>query len=76
MRTQTRIVGGTTTGVNEFAMMAGLVERPYAQVFCGATIISQYYAVTSAHCLLQRYVQNLRLLVGEHDYGTGIVVIL
>lgn len=56
-------------------MMAGLVILPYSQIFCGATIISQYYVLTSAHCLLQKYIQNVGLLVGEHDYKTGTYIV-
>lgn len=56
------------TNVNEFPMMAGLIERPVASVFCGATIISYYYAVTAAHCMIRKAMPNLALLVGDHNY--------
>lgn len=36
-----RIVGGVTTGINEFPMMAGLTDVNDGKIFCGATI-SEY----------------------------------
>ncbi|KAG4069013.1 hypothetical protein HA402_008324 [Bradysia odoriphaga] len=40
-------------------------------IFCGATIIDKSYAITAAHCVMKRDVQDLALLVGDHDYRTG-----
>lgn len=48
--------------------MAGLIQAPTVAVFCGATIISRYYAVTAAHCLTGRPIDELGLLVGDQDY--------
>lgn len=66
-----RIVGGTTTFVNEFPMMAGVVQTPTPAVFCGAIIINNYFAVSAAHCFSKRVVSRLRLLVGDHDFDVG-----
>lgn len=68
---QSRIVGGATTFVNEYPMMAGLVQGRAASVFCGATIVSQWYAVTAAHCLINLQPPEVRLLVGDHDLSVG-----
>lgn len=65
---QNRIVGGVETGVNEFPMMAGLIMAPTVAVYCGATIIARSYAVTAAHCLTDRQVSQIGLLVGDHNY--------
>lgn len=65
---QSRIVGGVETLANEFPEMAGLIQAPTVAVFCGATIISRYYAVTAAHCLTGRPIDELGLLVGDQDY--------
>lgn len=35
---QSRIVGGTTAGINEFVSHAGLVDKNTKDVFCGAII--------------------------------------
>ncbi|XP_065349567.1 venom serine protease-like isoform X2 [Cloeon dipterum] len=70
-RSANRIVGGTETGINEFPMMAGLVDLESSQVICGATIISPRRAITAAHCLVQRSPSSAVLLVGDHDLSTG-----
>nr|CAD7432064.1 unnamed protein product [Timema monikensis] len=67
----TRIVGGTTTGVNEYPMMAGLVDVVDRIVFCGATIISRRWLLTAAHCLVNKLLNQTVVLVGDHDTSTG-----
>ncbi|XP_029036053.2 venom serine protease 34-like isoform X1 [Osmia bicornis bicornis] len=67
----TRIVGGVNAGVNEFPMMAGLVDSVNRIVFCGCTIISNRYVVTAAHCVDTRDYRELGILVGDHDLSTG-----
>lgn len=52
-------------------MMAGLIEQPIIAIFCGATIIARSYAISAAHCLTNRNISNLGLLVGDQDYATG-----
>ncbi|CAG9864067.1 unnamed protein product [Phyllotreta striolata] len=70
----TRIVGGQPTGVNEYPMMAGLIDsrvKTTPEVICGGTIISTQYVVTAAHCLAQIPVQYMGVLVGDWDITTG-----
>jgi hypothetical protein len=38
VRNRGRIVGGTQTLVNEYPMMAGIVDSVTRSIFCGATI--------------------------------------
>lgn len=68
---QSRIVNGDVTGVNEFTMMAGLVDVRDRGVYCGATIIANNYVVSSAHCLTNRVAASLSILIGDHDYTTS-----
>lgn len=57
--------------VNEFPMTAGLVAIHTRIIFCGATIIDKSFAITAAHCVVNRNVNNWGLLVGDHNYKTG-----
>lgn len=59
------------TGVNEFPMMAGIVDADERAVFCGSTIISVRYVLTAAHCMTNRNYTRLGVLVGDHDISSG-----
>ncbi|KAG5308496.1 SP34 protease, partial [Acromyrmex insinuator] len=67
----TKIVGGMDTGVNEYPMMAGLVDSLQVEVFCGATIISERHVLTAAHCLGNADPSTVGVLVGDYDLTTG-----
>ncbi|XP_014477083.1 PREDICTED: venom serine protease-like [Dinoponera quadriceps] len=67
----TRIVGGEETGINEYPMMAGLVDSGKRELYCGATIISENYVVTAAHCVEEKNLSKIGVLVGDHDVTTG-----
>ncbi|XP_045472090.1 venom serine protease 34-like [Harmonia axyridis] len=66
-----RIVGGQETGVNEYPFMSALVDTELDTLYCGASIISERYALTAAHCVVHKKVENIVLLVGEHNVTTG-----
>lgn len=51
--------------------MGGLIDPLVGEVYCGATIISSYYALTAAHCLNNRIENQLGLLVGAHNVSNG-----
>ncbi|XP_058462888.1 venom serine protease-like [Malaya genurostris] len=66
-----RIVNGVQTMVNEFPMMAALIDVKTRTVMCGAVIISDFHALTAAHCLVHRTVDDTVLLLGDHNLTTG-----
>ncbi|XP_014475331.1 PREDICTED: venom serine protease 34-like [Dinoponera quadriceps] len=69
----TKIVGGNETGVNEYPMMAGLVDRKRREVYCGGSIVSPKQVLTAAHCVADRNVsEDVGVLVGDHDLTTGV----
>ncbi|KAJ8710032.1 hypothetical protein PYW07_009398 [Mythimna separata] len=71
IRRQNRIVGGQETGVNEFTMMAALVDVRITQIKCGGAIITPRHVLSAAHCVANQSVNNYAVLVGEHDITTG-----
>ncbi|CAH0717937.1 unnamed protein product, partial [Brenthis ino] len=66
-----RIVGGTETRPNEFPMMAGIVYVDEAAIKCGAVIISRNAVVTASHCVINKGINEIGVIVGEHDTRTG-----
>lgn len=68
---QSRVVNGEVTGVNEFPMMAGLMDSGTRMIYCGATIISNKHVLTSAHCLTNRATTSQSVLAGDHDYASS-----
>uniref|UniRef100_A0A182N2U5 Peptidase S1 domain-containing protein n=1 Tax=Anopheles dirus TaxID=7168 RepID=A0A182N2U5_9DIPT len=71
LRRTSKIVNGVPTLVNEFPMMAGLVDSKSKAVFCGATIISDYHSISAAHCMTGRSISAIGLLVGDHNLSVG-----
>ncbi|XP_053680906.1 venom serine protease-like [Anopheles nili] len=71
VRRTSKIVNGVPTMVNEFPMMAGMVDSGSRIVFCGATIISEFHSISAAHCMKGRSISSAALLVGDHDTKTG-----
>lgn len=61
------IVNGKTAGVNEFPLMASLIDGQTANLFCGATVIGRHHALTSASCLTGVNPFQIAVLVGDHD---------
>lgn len=52
-------------------MMAGLVDVPMRELYCGATIISNKHVLTAAHCVDKKNISTIAVVVGEHDVKTG-----
>merc|ERR1719447_2385570 len=64
----TKIVGGQETEVNEWPWQIGMVWSGSSSVFCGATVISDEWILTAAHCTDGTNPADIQVLLGEHDY--------
>nr|ATU82487.1 venom S1 protease 15 [Lethocerus distinctifemur] len=73
-----RIVNGVEAGVNQYPYMAGLgfihplQKERLLGVFCGATIVTGYHALTAAHCTYDDHVAPIGIVVGEHDLSNEL----
>merc|ERR1712168_104508 len=68
---KSRIVGGVVTEVNEYPWQVGIVDKGYTQVWCGASLISDRWILTAAHCTRGESAGNIQALLGEHDYSSN-----
>ncbi|XP_026471296.1 trypsin-1-like, partial [Ctenocephalides felis] len=60
-----RIVGGRPTGVNRYPWVARLVYD--GQFHCGASLVSEDYVLTAAHCVRRLKRSKIRVILGDHD---------
>ncbi|MEV5161078.1 serine protease [Streptomyces sp. NPDC053728] len=61
------IVGGSDVTLGEAPYMAGLTEGS-SFAFCGGSLISNQYVLTSAHCVTGKAPTSLQVLLGDLDY--------
>ncbi|ROT77360.1 putative trypsin-1 [Penaeus vannamei] len=64
-----RIVGGVTTGVNEWPWQAALMYG--SQQFCGGSLINDRYVLTAAHCTESMRASDLTIRLAEHRLSTS-----
>jgi len=65
-----RIVGGVKTGVHEFPWQVALVSSSGKRPYCGASIISDRWILTAAHCVDGNTASGSVVVIGEHNYAS------
>lgn len=69
---QTRIVGGTESSQNQWPWMVLLSgTNSTAGFFCGASLISEQWVLTAAHCVVDKSLAEVKAFVGEYDLTTA-----
>ncbi|XP_065127963.2 coagulation factor IXa [Paramisgurnus dabryanus] len=64
---KTRIAGGNPASPGEIPWQVALVARSTQEVFCGGSILSEFWVITAAHCLVGQKNGSFFIRVGEHD---------
>ncbi|XP_040904064.1 coagulation factor IXa [Toxotes jaculatrix] len=61
-----RIVGGNVVAPGEIPWQVALMTRPGGRLFCGGSILSRWWVITAAHCLMEVH-GSFFVRVGEHN---------
>jgi len=71
VNSNTRIVGGVSTEVNEYPWMVALAgSSSSSSAFCGGSIIHEQYVLTAAHCVAIMDGSEV-VVVGEHQWSSS-----
>ncbi|XP_072399984.1 trypsin-1 [Diabrotica undecimpunctata] len=65
---ENRIVGGRPTGVNRYPWIARIVYDGHYH--CGASLLTEEYVLTAAHCVRKLKRSKIRVILGDHDVST------
>ncbi|GJQ69477.1 hypothetical protein Trydic_g6584 [Trypoxylus dichotomus] len=65
---ENRIVGGRPTAVNKYPWIARLMYDGHYH--CGASLLTQDYVLTAAHCVRRLKRSKIRVVLGDHDLTT------
>ncbi|XP_024945953.1 transmembrane protease serine 9 [Cephus cinctus] len=62
---ENRIIGGRPTGPNRYPWVARLVYD--GQFHCGASLVTNDYVLTAAHCVRRLKRSKIRVVLGDYD---------
>ncbi|XP_066250041.1 trypsin-1-like [Euwallacea similis] len=65
---ENRIVGGRPTGINHYPWIARMVYDGHFH--CGASLVSENFVLTAAHCVRKLKRSKIRIILGDHDQST------
>lgn len=62
-------MNGDSIDIEQMPFACGLMDLNSKRVFCDATIISNQFILTVAHCLYNRTIDTIGIIVGTTDYA-------
>ncbi|KAJ8919215.1 hypothetical protein NQ315_012203, partial [Exocentrus adspersus] len=65
---ENRIVGGKPTGINRYPWIARIIYDGHYH--CGASLLTEEYVITAAHCVRRLKKSKIRVILGDHDAST------
>lgn len=66
---QPRIMNGEKIDIEQMPFACGLMDLNTKTVFCHCTIISKNFIVSVGHCLYNRTIDTIGVIVGTTDYA-------
>ncbi len=70
----TRIIAGTETGIHEYPWMVSL--QLGGNHFCGATLISEDWILTAAHCVefgfIGNFMERVRVIMENQSFDSTV----
>nr|CAH7733351.1 unnamed protein product [Callosobruchus chinensis] len=66
---ENRIVGGRPTGINRYPWVARILYDGHYH--CGASLLTEDFVLTAAHCVRRLKKSKIRVILGDHDASTS-----
>uniref|UniRef100_A0A6B2EK78 limulus clotting factor C n=1 Tax=Phlebotomus kandelakii TaxID=1109342 RepID=A0A6B2EK78_9DIPT len=64
-----KIIGGRNSKRGRWPWQVALYNQEYENFFCGGTLISKYWVITAAHCLMSDFGSDVTVFSGLYDTG-------
>jgi PKD repeat protein len=65
------IINGEETGIEGFPFQVALILKDFDFQFCGGTLITSQWVLTAAHCVEERFPDEVEVLIGTADLEQG-----
>ncbi|KAL7646615.1 UNVERIFIED_CONTAM: hypothetical protein RMT77_001866 [Armadillidium vulgare] len=65
-----KIIGGRPADPKDWPWMAALLKVNDSSLICGGVLITDRYVLTAAHCFKDFKIDQIKVRLGEYDFGT------
>ncbi|KAL7646619.1 UNVERIFIED_CONTAM: hypothetical protein RMT77_001870 [Armadillidium vulgare] len=65
-----KIIGGRPADPKDWPWMAALLKIEDSDLICGGVLITDRYVLTAAHCFKDFEIDQIKVRLGEYDFGT------